>query len=166
ERDFYGARSLDIGDSPRGTDNAFWFHPCGIAQIAHSKNPSRHTEISRRAALQPEVQRALTEKSSARSYGVMSRGRNFRRRRPPRFGLSAVDLRFGSGTRHRPCHRDFQSARALGRGGEIEFYRLPLSRAGLSQPARAGHELFQHLLQPARRTHPAPVLPPGEPKSV
>ena len=46
------------------------------------------------------------------------------------------------------------------------FTGLPLSRAGLSHPARARDELFQHLLQPARRTHAAAVLAPGEPGAI
>src|SRR4029450_4594449 len=57
-------------------------------------------------------------------------------------------------------------ARALGRSRKIEFHRLPLSRTGLSKPARAGHELFQHLFQSASRTHVATVFAPGEPRSI
>src|SRR5439155_15166104 len=96
----------------------------------------------------------------------MSRRRNFRRGRAPHFGISTVDLRFGSGTGYRSCGRDFQSARALGRRREIEFHRMPLSRAGVSQPARTGHELFQYLLQLARRTHASALFAPGEPGAI
>src|SRR5712691_9389578 len=45
---------------------------------------------------------------------------------------------------------------------EIQFHRLPLSRAGLSQPARTGHELFQYLFQFAWRTDAAPLFTPGK----
>src|SRR5207249_5683527 len=58
------------------------------------------------------------------------------------------------------------TARTLGCGGEIEFHRLPVSRAGLSHPARASHELFQYLFQSARRTHAPPVFAPGEPCAI
>src|SRR5213079_2716152 len=38
----------------------------------------------------------------------------------------------------------------LGGSGKIQLRWMPLSRAGLSHLARAGHELFQHLLQSSR----------------
>ena len=41
-------------------------------------------------------------------------------------------------------------------------YREPVYRSS----ARAGDELFQHLLQPARRTHSAAVLASGEPGAI
>jgi len=96
----------------------------------------------------------------------MSRRRNFRGGCAPRHRVSTFDFRFGGGTGYRSCRCDFQSARALGRGGKIQFHRLPLSRTGISQLARAGHELFQYLLQPARRTHLAAVFASGEPGAI
>src|ERR1043166_4657462 len=43
---------------------------------------------------------------------------------------------------------------------------MSLSRAGVSQSARVGHELFQHLLQPARRAHATTLFASGKPGAL
>src|SRR5439155_27245530 len=48
---------------------------------------------------------------------------------------------------------------------EIEFHRLPLSRAGIPNASRTGLELFQQLLQLAARAHAATVFGSGEPEA-
>ena len=68
-----------------------------------------------------------------------------------------------SRTRYRSRSRHLPGERPLGRGGEIQLHRLPLSRAGLSLAARTGHELFQSLFQPAAGADPAYIFPSGKP---
>ena len=68
--------------------------------------------------------------------------------RPCGSSFSSAHLRFGSGSRHRSRHHNFQSARTLGRGCEIEFHRLPY-RNRFTAPCASCAELLQHLFQSA-----------------
>ncbi len=108
------------------------------------------------------IQRYLDKLPYNLSFTARSPQRVFCRGRAPRHRISTIDFRFGSRAGYGPCRRNLQDWETLGRGREIEFYRLPLSRTGLSQPARTGHELFQYLFQSARRTYAAAVFTPGE----
>src|SRR5882757_897816 len=132
------------------------------AELACAQDAGGHSAISRRLALQPQLYRAIAKESPGRSRRVLSGGRNFWRGGTSRSRISTSDLRFRSGTGHRSCCRNFQSAPPLGSSSEIQFHRLPLSRAGVSQPARAGHELLQYLLQPAWRTYLAALFASGK----
>src|SRR5580698_170347 len=76
--------------------------------------------------------------------------------------IFAAAARLRGGARHRPRHRRLSTGRILGCDREIELQRMPLARAGLPLAARAGHELLQHLLQPAARAHPAALFRSGK----
>src|SRR5581483_980186 len=154
------------GSRQSGRHKNLRFRTNRVAPVTRFENPGWHPEVSRRATVQSELHRAIAEESSARSDGVLSRRRNFWCGRASRSRFSTLNLRFGSRTGHRSRHCHFQDARALGRGSKIQFHRLPLSRAGLPNPARAGHELFQYLFQSARRTYASKVFAPCESGSI
>src|SRR4029077_15311972 len=65
----------------------------------------------------------------------------------------------------RPVHPPLPAGWGLGRSREIEFPRLPLSRAGIPDASRTGLELFQHLLQLEARAPAATLFGPGAPEA-
>ena len=144
----------------------FRFHPAELRTLRALKTPAG----IQRFLDQLPYNLAYTARSPRKVLrdrtGVLFRRRDLRRGGVARARISAAHFRSGSGTGHRSCRRDLQSARTLGRGCDVEFHRLPISRTGLSHVARAGPELLQYLFQSALRTNTAALLTAGESRAL
>src|SRR5208283_5279436 len=140
-------------------------HSRRTAQAALAERSLWHSAVSRRHALSPGGHGVVSTAGFAREHFALLRRRAVCGGRFAGEWLSAAAVGFRIRPRHRPCDRHLSCGRVLGSRGEIEFYGMPVSRAGAPDAARTGHQLLQPLFQSARRAHAAHVFAPREPEA-